>query len=75
MEIAAAFGTRTRALVREARRFLARATTWTIYGLLRTADSVTPSLTGFDVLLSLLLYVAVYLIIYPTGVVMESPQV
>ena len=43
---------------------------WTIYGLLRTADSVTPSLTGFDVLLSLLLYVAVYLIIYPTGVVM-----
>jgi len=43
---------------------------WTIYGLLRTADSVTPSLTGFDVLLSLLLYVLVYLIIYPTGVVM-----
>jgi cytochrome bd ubiquinol oxidase subunit I len=40
---------------------------WTIYGLLRTADSVSPSLTGFDVLLSLLLYVAVYLIIYPVG--------
>jgi cytochrome bd ubiquinol oxidase subunit I len=40
---------------------------WTIYGLLRTADSVSPSLTGFDVLLSLLLYVAVYLIMYPVG--------
>ena len=40
---------------------------WTIYGLLRTANSVSPSLTGFDVLLSLLLYVAVYLIMYPVG--------
>jgi len=41
---------------------------WTIYGLLRTADSVSPSLTGFDVLLSLLLYVTVYLIMYPVGI-------
>jgi cytochrome d ubiquinol oxidase subunit I len=40
---------------------------WTIYGLLRTADSVTPSLTGTDVLVSLLLYVAIYLVIYPVG--------
>ena len=40
---------------------------WTIYGLMRTADSVSPSLTGANVLLSLLLYVAVYLIIYPVG--------
>jgi cytochrome bd ubiquinol oxidase subunit I len=40
---------------------------WTVYGLLRTADSVSPSLAGFDVVLSLLLYVAVYLIIYPVG--------
>ncbi len=40
---------------------------WTVYGLLRTADSVSPSLTGFDVSLSLLLYMAVYLIIYPVG--------
>jgi cytochrome d ubiquinol oxidase subunit I len=40
---------------------------WTVYGLLRTADSVTPSLTGSDVALSLVLYVAVYLIMYPTG--------
>jgi cytochrome d ubiquinol oxidase subunit I len=41
---------------------------WTVYGLLRTADSVTPSLAGHDVLLSLLFYVAAYLLIYPTGV-------
>jgi cytochrome bd ubiquinol oxidase subunit I len=40
---------------------------WTIYGLVRTADSVSPSLTGADVLASLLLYVAVYLLIYPVG--------
>jgi cytochrome d ubiquinol oxidase subunit I len=41
---------------------------WTVYGLLRTADSVTPSLSGHDVLLSLLLYALAYLVIYPTGV-------
>jgi cytochrome bd ubiquinol oxidase subunit I len=41
---------------------------WTIYGLMRTADSVSPSLTGPNVLLSLLLYVAVYLVIYPVGI-------
>jgi len=40
---------------------------WTIYGLLRTADSVSPSLTGGDVLISLLLYIAVYLLVYPIG--------
>jgi cytochrome d ubiquinol oxidase subunit I len=40
---------------------------WTVYGLLRTADSVSPSLAGSDVMLSLLLYVAVYLVIYPVG--------
>ena len=38
---------------------------WVVYGLLRTADAVTPSLTGGDVLVSLALYVAVYLTIYP----------
>jgi cytochrome d ubiquinol oxidase subunit I len=43
---------------------------WTIYGLLRTADSVSPSLTGVDVLVSLLLYIVVYLIVYPTGLIM-----
>jgi cytochrome d ubiquinol oxidase subunit I len=35
---------------------------------MRTAESVSPSLTGANVLLSLLLYIAVYLIIYPVGV-------
>jgi cytochrome bd ubiquinol oxidase subunit I len=41
---------------------------WTIYGLFRTADSVSPSLTGGNVMASLLLYMMVYLIMYPTGI-------
>jgi cytochrome d ubiquinol oxidase subunit I len=41
---------------------------WTVYGLLRTAESVTPSLTSFDVAMSLASYVVVYLLIYPWGV-------
>jgi cytochrome d ubiquinol oxidase subunit I len=40
---------------------------WTIYGLLRTGESVTPSLTGGDVFTSLILYIAVYLLVYPVG--------
>jgi cytochrome d ubiquinol oxidase subunit I len=40
---------------------------WTVYGLLRTADSVTPSLTGWNVLLSLLGYMVAYAIIFPGG--------
>lgn len=40
---------------------------WTVYGVMRTADSVSPSLTGFDVLLSLLGYIVVYLIMFPSG--------
>ena len=40
---------------------------WTVYGLLRTADSVTPSLTPQHVLISLILYAVAYLLIYPTG--------
>ena len=40
---------------------------WTVYGLLRTRDSVSPSLTGGDVVLSLLIYSVVYLIIYTVG--------
>jgi cytochrome d ubiquinol oxidase subunit I len=43
---------------------------WTVYGLLRTADSTSPALTGGDVLASLLLYMAVYLIVYPIGIVL-----
>jgi cytochrome bd ubiquinol oxidase subunit I len=41
---------------------------WTVYGVMRTAQSVSPSLTGGDVLGSLLLYVIVYLIMFPTGI-------
>ena len=40
---------------------------WTVYGVMRTAHSVTPSLTGIDVLISLIGYMAVYLIMFPTG--------
>jgi cytochrome d ubiquinol oxidase subunit I len=43
---------------------------WTIYGLLRTAASVSPSLTSHDVTLSLFAYMTVYLLIYPTGLIM-----
>jgi cytochrome d ubiquinol oxidase subunit I len=45
---------------------------WTVYGLLRTADSVSPSLTGGDVLVSLLGYMLAYLIIYPSGVLVMA---
>ncbi len=41
---------------------------WTVYGLLRTADSATPSLTGMDVLFSLASYILLYLIIFPVGI-------
>jgi cytochrome bd ubiquinol oxidase subunit I len=37
---------------------------------LHTAASVSPSLTGSDVTLSLLGYMAVYLLIYPWGVIL-----
>jgi len=37
---------------------------WTVYGLLRTAESVSPTLTGLDVFLSLLFYQVVYLTVY-----------
>ena len=40
---------------------------WTVYGALRTAQSVTPSLTGPDVMGSLLVYMALYLPMYPAG--------
>jgi cytochrome bd ubiquinol oxidase subunit I len=43
---------------------------WTIYGLLRTAASVSPSLTASDVTVSLLAYMAVYLLIYPWGLIL-----
>ncbi len=40
---------------------------WTVYGVMRTAHSVTPSLTGTDVLLSLTGYVLAYCIMFPAG--------
>src|SRR5262245_56301657 len=40
---------------------------WTVYGHLRTAESVSPSLTSFDVVISLAGYMLVYLLIYPSG--------
>lgn len=41
---------------------------WTVYGLMRTVDSVSPSLTTTDVALSLAFYIVVYLIMFPTGI-------
>jgi cytochrome bd ubiquinol oxidase subunit I len=43
---------------------------WTVYGLLRTKDSVTPSLTTADVGLSWLLYVLAYLVIFGAGFIL-----
>ena len=40
---------------------------WTVYGLLRTAQSASPSLTSVDVAISLAGYMLVYLLIYPWG--------
>jgi cytochrome d ubiquinol oxidase subunit I len=45
---------------------------WTVYGVLRTAVSVSPSLTAVDVALSLSGYVVVYLLIYPTGLLLMT---
>jgi cytochrome d ubiquinol oxidase subunit I len=39
-----------------------------VYGLMRTRDAVSPSLTGTDVLLSLALYVVVYLVVFGAGI-------
>jgi cytochrome d ubiquinol oxidase subunit I len=40
---------------------------WTVYGVMRTAASVTPSLTGLDVLISLAGYVVAYAVMFPAG--------
>ena len=45
---------------------------WTVYGLLRTADSVSPSLTSWNVLVSLLGYIIAYAVIYPSGWIVMS---
>ena len=43
---------------------------WTVYGLMRTRDSVTPSLTAGDVGLSWLLYVLAYIVIFGAGFIL-----
>jgi cytochrome d ubiquinol oxidase subunit I len=40
---------------------------WTVYGLLRTADSVSPSLTGTDVAITLAGYILAYAVMFPAG--------
>jgi len=45
---------------------------WTVYGLLRTADSVSPSLTGIDVGLSFAGYIIAYLIMFPAGILLMA---
>ncbi len=41
---------------------------WVVYGLLRTQDAVTPSLTSGDVLFSLITYIVVYVLFVSFGV-------
>ena len=41
---------------------------WVVYGFLRTADAVTPNLTGRDVTISLALYALVYTVVFGAGV-------
>jgi cytochrome d ubiquinol oxidase subunit I len=41
---------------------------WVVYGLLRTRDAVSPSLTGANVAASLALYVLVYLVVFGAGI-------
>ena len=41
---------------------------WVVYGLLRTRDAVTPSLTTADVAVSLLAYFLVYVVVMSFGI-------
>jgi cytochrome d ubiquinol oxidase subunit I len=43
---------------------------WVVYGMLRTKDAVSPSLTGGDVALSLALYVPVYMFVFGAGLIL-----
>jgi cytochrome d ubiquinol oxidase subunit I len=43
---------------------------WLVYNLLRTRDSVPPSLTGADVLLSLAVYVVAYIFVFGAGLIL-----
>ncbi|HKY02511.1 MAG TPA: cytochrome ubiquinol oxidase subunit I [Burkholderiales bacterium] len=40
---------------------------WVVYGHMKTAEAVSPSITGADVAVSLLLYVIVYALIFGSG--------
>jgi len=42
---------------------------WVVYGLLRTRDAVTPSLQAGDVMISILVYVVAYVVIFGAGLV------
>jgi cytochrome d ubiquinol oxidase subunit I len=48
---------------------------WVVYGFLRTADAVTPNLTGGDVTVSLALYALVYVVVFGAGVYFLSKLV
>jgi cytochrome d ubiquinol oxidase subunit I len=41
---------------------------WTVYGVLRTADALTPSLTTREATISLVVFCAVYVFIFAFGV-------
>ena len=41
---------------------------WVVYGLMRTRDAVSPSLTAADVATSLALYAIVYLVVFGAGI-------
>jgi cytochrome d ubiquinol oxidase subunit I len=43
---------------------------WVVYGMLRTADAVSPSLTGTDVAISLTIYVLVYTFVFGSGLIL-----
>lgn len=43
---------------------------WVVYGMLRTADAVSPSLTGTDVAISLAIYMLVYLFVFGMGLML-----
>jgi len=45
---------------------------WTVYGLMRTADSVSPSLTGADVAITLAGYIIAYEVMFPAGLVLMA---
>ena len=43
---------------------------WVVYGLLRTSEAVTPSLSGVEALISLIGFVLVYAVIYSFGILL-----